>query len=86
MNSNNLQQISSFKKHHGKTRAKHLSKFKLLSAGHKDETVTSQRLFRKHNNAFTDIRPFKCNLRSSNTESFFSCHKGQIRGKNFKLT
>ena len=34
-------------------------KFKPLSAGHKDGTVTSQRLFRKHNNAFTDIRPFK---------------------------
>ena len=45
--------------------------------------VTSQRLFRKHNNAFTDIRPFTCNLRSSNTEKFLTRHEGQSRGKIF---
>ena len=57
--------------------------FKLLSARHKDETVTSPRLWTKHNNAFTDIRLFTCNLRSSNTEKFFTCHEGQGLSKKF---
>ena len=60
-------------------------KFKPLSAGHKDGTVTSQRLFRKHNNAFTDIRPFTCNLRSSK-KKFSLVTKARVAAKVFKLT
>ena len=53
-------------------------KFKPLSAGHKDGTVTSQRLFRKDNNAFADIRPFTCNLRSSKKNFQLSQRPGSL--------
>ena len=59
-------------------------KFKPLSAGHKDGTVTSQRLFRKHNNAFTDIRPFTCNLRSSK-KNFHLSQRPESRQKFLSL-
>ena len=59
-------------------------KFKPLSAGHKDGTVTSQRLFRKHNNAFTDIRPFTCNLRSSK-KNFHLSPRAESRQKFLSL-
>ena len=61
------------------TPGQNIFKLKPLSAGHKDGTVTSQRLFRKHNNAFTDIGPFTCNLRSSNRTIFHLSQRSESR-------
>ena len=80
MNPNNLQQISSFKKHHGKTRAKHLQIQTTvrraqgwnsdISKTSENTTTLSQTLGRLH----VIYDPLK---------KIFTCHKGQSRGKSF---
>ena len=63
MNPNNLQQISSFKKHHGKTRVKHLqiqTTVRRAQGWNSDISKT----FQKPQQRFHRHRPFTCNLRS----------------------
>ena len=66
MNPHNLQQIELFQKASWQNQGKTSLNSSYCPPGTRMKQVTSQRLFRKHNNAFTDIRPFTCNLRSSN--------------------
>ena len=47
--------------------------------------MTSQRLFWKHDNAFTDIKPFTCNLRSSNRKIFHLSQRPELRQKFLSL-